>query len=119
MHEVVLDVEVEQVKEQGSTRHGRQLVPLHVQLAQVSEEEKYMGLINTASPKINVHNKEISITLTLNDKLFYCRFLVLCVPHVGNLVLNEGQLIVRNIQMDQLRQGKQPVKHIQYLTMHP
>lgn len=72
VHEVVLDVEVEQVQEQGSTRHGWQLVPLHVQLTQVSEEEKYMGLINTASPKINVHNKEISITLTLNDKLFYC-----------------------------------------------
>lgn len=72
VHEVVLDVEVEQVQEQGSTRHGWQLVPLHVQLAQVSEEEKYMGLINTASPKINIHNKEISITLTLNDKLFYC-----------------------------------------------
>lgn len=49
-----------------------------------------MGLINIVFFKINVYNKEILIILILNDKLFYCWFLVLCVFYVGNFVLNEG-----------------------------
>lgn len=72
VHEVVLDIEVEQVQEQGPTWHGWELVPLHVQLTQVPGEEKFKELINSASTKVNLHNKEISVALTLNDKLFYC-----------------------------------------------
>lgn len=73
VHEVVLDIEVEQVQEQGPAWHGWELVPLHVQLTQVPGEEKFKELINSASTiEVNLHNKEISVALTLNDKLFYC-----------------------------------------------